>query len=271
MFIFQYGKRFVQEEDVKQIESLNQKISTIITSSKNNTELVEKMRAAGFQNIQIDCKKKNGKTIHYPPPDAFSDIRGFNRMDLAITATLKDSGGNNKQCTIYLKNEIAALKTDEGVQVLGLDNKNVVLEKAYKHMGLAGLTDSECRSVVMESINKDPTSLKSIGNSKLTKINEQLPYSSEAERAEGKKLIDDGKYKEYVDYIKSKGLYDQFIDFMAKELQKMAGSGEVSGAADRLTGYITQNILTQNILTDQQNEGQKMVAEREKKAGDDKA
>jgi hypothetical protein len=46
----------------------------------------------------------------------------------------------------------------------------------------------------------------------------------------------------------------------------MAGSGEVSGAADRLTGYITQNILT-----DQQNEGQKMVAEREKKAGDDKA
>ena len=216
------------------IEAPIQKISTIVTKASTNRQLVENLQAAGFGDIQIKYKDKTGKEISQPPPNGFMDLTGLDKLkNVTITATMNDVNGKMQDYTI---------KIDKNVTLID-DNKTMLFINKNKEK------DS---TLIVNNVSND-SALKAVA---------KLKTDQETKDSLGT-MYNSGDKMGFFNLLKDRGLTDQFLDLLTKELQRMSGgsAGAQATTEDRVTSTLQQ--MAQN---DYQNKTQALVNDREEDA-----
>ena len=193
------------------IASPIQKASMAVTETNTNRNLVKALQTSGFENIKINFKDSKGNDISQPPPDGFMDLAGLNKLkQFTITAEL---GG--KTHTFEIMGSLATINDGKTSKTLDRGGRQDLIESQKMRNNFADAC-VEKRTMTREEAND------------FKKMNSTDAY----------------------DWLKNKGMLQDFLNFVEKELQRLSGSKGSGGDVDAATSYTQGNVLSDKMYSD---------------------
>jgi len=195
-----------------------------ITKTGNNVEIVKKLQEHGLVKV-------------VPPPEEFRGpaLNEMKKFDLVLQVAVE---GKTKACTISVNGNYVTTDIDREKRTFARDGNPDLLE-LYKNT--EGFSKKERNASIFDAITQNPSSIvDQIGITQIKEFNAKN-FKDKKDRENADKLAETDQ-KSYLNFIKDRGLYDRFLDFIVKELQHMAGN-ENAASPSELQENNVQNIM----------------------------